>query len=290
MKKFSLCIIAFISMSGSLFAHSVVPVSRWKTHEIKVDGRDFDWDKPINYYDGPTGMFFAILIDSSTLYLNLTIADGPKVMKLINAGWSLNFSTKNKKGNTKASIAIPAIHGMKGSRVGMMDARSSAFSGQSIATKTSDANSFDSMDIGAPDLSAINSYAINLRTFKANGFIFTDGDFPLQGNSGIVIRVGRSDPAGLLYEIVIPLKELYEEDSVELNELLAMSVSVNTQSQPDGDRSSQAQSEMPSAGTTGGGMPGCRMPGGRMNGENPWNASSASTKVTFKQSFRLSSH
>jgi hypothetical protein len=45
------------------------------------------------------------------------------------------------------------------------------------------------MDIGAPDLSAIDNYAVNLRTFKASGFIFTDGDFPLQGNSGIVIRV-----------------------------------------------------------------------------------------------------
>ncbi len=301
MKKISLYFIAFFSMTGSLFAHSNIPASRWKTHEIKVDGNDSDWDKPINLYDGSTGMFFAISNDSSTLYLNFTVKDNQKMMKLINAGWSLNFSTKNKKGKTKASIFFPATNGgaMMVRKENQMNFMSSGSPNKKMDTNMAEPDTFNVMDAWAPDLMSIDNYARNLRTFKASGFIFTDGDFQLQGKSGIVIRVGKSDPVGLLYEIAIPLSELYEEDSVVLNELITMTVSVNAQTQQEGDRSGKPQGDMPE-GMGGGGKPGGMpgggvmpvggMPRGGMKGESDGNAGTASTKVPFKQSFRLSSH
>ncbi len=101
MKRISLYVIAFLVLSGSLFAQSNIPASRWKAHEMIIDGKDQDWDKPINLYNNATGLFFAISNDSVNLYLNFTLADPEKMRKLINSGWSVNFLAKNRKGKTK---------------------------------------------------------------------------------------------------------------------------------------------------------------------------------------------
>ena len=310
MKTFSFVILVLLLVSGKLFAKSYVPVSRWKTHDIHIDGNDRDWDKPINFYDGQTGLFFAIANDSSTLFLNFTATDRDKIQNLIRGVWTLALATKNKKSNTRASLTFEASQGSRGmnNRMGM-DGKLSFGKNDMPDKKSASKERGDEMpeeiSKNTPDTRAINDYILSFRSFKANGFIFTHDEVPFQNTSGVVVRVGQSDPAGLLYEIAIPLKELYEDESVKLNELISLVLTVNTSEQPEGEANNRPQGgspgSMPGGGggrpggmsggaPGGGGMGGAQMPGGGMSGERSGRAGSATEKVVFKQKFRLASH
>ena len=303
MKRISLYIIAFLVLTGSLFAQSNVPASRWKTHEMIIDGNDRDWDKPINLYNDATGLFFAISNDSSTLYLNFTVTDPEKMMKIINAGWSVSFFAKNKKGKTKGLLVFPATKsdGMKPGKEGAADLKKSGKPEEGQGKNMSDKKVAEEDNHVIMDTRSIKNYVRSLHSFTANGFIFTHGDVPLKSAAGIVVTVGESDPTGLLFEIAIPLNELFEEESVKLNEVVAMVISVNATTRQEGEMDRKMQGGAPggmSGGNMagggrpgGGGPPGGGMPGsnGKM-GEASGNMSTVTAKVTFKQKFKLVSH
>ncbi len=309
MKTFSLVLMAWLLVQGNLMAGDIIPVSRWKTHPILVDGKDGDWEKPINFYDVKTGLFFAIRNDSTTLYLNFTATDQQKMTNLMNGGWTLSFATKNRKSKTHASLTFEASRGRGGmnNRVSMDVKTSLGKSGPPEKKSTSKQQSDEMPDetsMNQPDTRMINDYILGFRSFKANGFIFTHDEVPFQNTSGIVVRVGKSDPTGLFYEIAIPLRELYEENSVKLNELISMVISVNTAAKSGGEKSTGSQSGGgpgggmpgggPGGGGPGGGGPGGGGPGGKIPGgmSNDWqgSANSSSEKVIFKQKFKLCSH
>ncbi len=321
MKKLSFIILALLMVQGNLMAGGIIPVSRWKTHPILIDGNDSDWEKPVNFYDAKTGLFFAIRNDSTTLYLNFTATDQQKIQSLINGGLTLGFATKNKKSKTKASLVFGPSRGGRGMRNRMgMDEKLNLGS-----RNTPDRENRQPKQQGdeMPDASAqpfsdnrlVMDYSHNLRSFNAKGFIFTHDEVSMQNTTGVVVRIGQSDPAGLLYEVAIPLNELYEEESVKLNELINMTIVANSSGQSEGEAGTRQQGGGPGAmpgggqgmsgGGPGGGMPGGGMPGGGMgggmpggggmskgstNGERPEGSGSSSEKVIFKQKFRLTSH
>lgn len=303
MKRISLYIIAFLVLTGSLFAQSNIPASRWKNHELIIDGNDRDWDKPINFYNDATGLFFAISNDSSNLYLNFTVSDPEKMMKIINAGWSVNFFAKNKKGKTKGLLVFPATKsdGMKPGKEGRTDLKMTGRSEGSPEKNMSDKKTAGEESQIIMDTRFVKNYVLNLHSFTATGFIFTHGDVPPKSAAGIVVAAGESDPTGLLYEIAIPLNELFEDESVKLNEVVAMVISVNATTLPKEGMDSKMQGgapggmsggNMPGGGRPGGGgPPGGGMPGsnGKM-GEASGNMSAVTAKVTFKQKFKLVSH
>jgi hypothetical protein len=294
MKKISLFLMTFFSITGSLLAKSDVPAARWRTHQLVIDGKDKDWEKPINLYNNETGMFFAISNDSTTLYLNFTVTDPQKMIKIMNAGWSVDFSTKNKETKTKASMVFPATKGdgIK-NKMGAPGSKMNANTYGNRSAGKPDNRSQDEENPNIPDPRIIKNYIHDLNSFVATDFIFTHGEVSLKDTTGIRVCVGQSDPMGLLYEIAIPLNDLYEEDSVQLNELINMTVSVNGMALPEGGAGNKPQGEMRSGGGPGGGGPGGGGPGGggpgggRMSSENSGPTNTVSENVTFKQKFVL---
>jgi hypothetical protein len=317
MKKISLCLFAFLLINISLSAKSTIPVSRWKKiHEMKIDGNDNDWVKPINFYDDKTGMFFAFSNDSSTLYLNFTVTDPQKISRLIHSGWSINFLTKNKKGKTKASIVFASPQGGGGDMRSLQDGNNEKGTnngtnhgpGKKTGTKIKGKQP-EQLDSTLLRKRTIIDYKKQLESFTAKGFLYTHDEVPIQSSTGISICVGESNPSGLLYEIAIPLNELYKEGSVTLKELIAFSVLVNASSKSEGAGGKQGGpgGGMPGGGGEmmggpggdmggGGGMPGggemmggSGPGGGGMRGEASGKANSSSGKITFKQKFTLAS-
>ncbi len=320
MKKFSFVILALLLVHGNLMAGGIIPVSRWKTHPILVDGNDSDWEKPVNFYDVKTGLFFAIRNDSTTLYLNFTATDQQKIQNLINGGWTLSFATKNRKSKTKASLVFGPSRGGGGMRNRMgMDEKLNLGS-HNTPDKKNQQPKQQGDEMSDASAQAFNNnhlvldYSRNLHSFNARGFIFTHDEVPMQNTTGIIVRIGQSDPAGLLYEIAIPLNELYEEESVKLNELINMTITVNSSGQSEGEAGTRQQGGAPGAmpgggqgmpggapgGGPGGGMPGGGMGGGMpggggmskggASGERTESSGSSAEKVIFKQKFRLTSH
>lgn len=317
MKTFNLIILVVVLFQCKLYAGGIVPVSRWKTHEIRIDGHDSDWEKPINFYDVKTGLFFAIRNDSTTLYLNFTATDQQKIQSLIHGGWTLSFAAKNKKSNTKASLTFAASHDAGGMRNRMGMDEKLNFGPRTMPDKKSEQprKPDESEMTDAPVESLVDNrlivdYSHNLRSFQAKGFIFTHGEVLMQGTSAIAVRVGQSDPAGLLYEVAIPFAELFEENSIQLNELITMVITVNASEQMGSEANRPQQGSRPDSmpgggpggmsgggpggghggGGMGGGMPGGQMPGGGGSGGPQSNSDSSSGKVVFKQKFRLTSH
>lgn len=301
MKRFSLVILSVLLVQLSLLAGGIVPVSRWQTHPILVDGRDSDWEKPINFYDAKTGLFFAIRNDSTTLYLNFTATDPDKISCLTQAGWSLSFQAKGKKSKTKGTLSFQASAGpppFRGSELptgSTMKERPQGNNQQPVRNASGENEANPSM----PDLQQLNNYRLTFRQFTASGFIFTHGQVPVMSKKGIAIAAGQSEPAGLVYEVAIPLNELFDDDSVALNEKISMQIVVNALARQQGDTGSKPMDAEPSGMMSGGrpgggGPPGGGMPGGGMRGgAPPTNASSgengSASKTTFKQVFRLTS-
>jgi hypothetical protein len=303
MKKTCLYIIAFLVLTGSIFAQSNVSASRWKTHEMIIDGNDRDWDKPINLYNDATGLFFAISNDSSNLYLNFTVTDPVKMMNIINAGWSVNFLAKNKKGKTKGRLIFQATKGigMKPRKETPTDSKMTGMPEGKLGKIISD-NKFDEVENQIiSDGRTIKNYERSFHSFTAEGFIFTHGDVPLLNKTGIVISAGESNPVGLLYEMAIPLNELFEEESVKLNEMVTLVISVNAMIRQEGEQNSKIQGGapggMPEGNKPGGGKPGGAhpqnggMPGSDMKMGEPFgNMGSSAVKTSFKQKIRLVSN
>lgn len=301
MKTFSVITLVLLLVQVRLMAGEIVPSSRWRTQAIQIDGHDNDWEKPINFYDAQTGLFFAIRNDSSTLYLNFTATDPEKMMSLMQAGWSLSFQAKNKKGKTKGQLSFQPSAGPR--QFGGAGRSSSGGAGE----RPQGNNSMQAMNESAgpeanttmPDLQQINNYRLSFRQFTASGFIFTHGQVPVFNKTGIVVGAGQSDPSGLFYEMAIPLVELFDEGSVKLNEKISLQIAVNAMSRPQGESgppSMEGESGRSMGGGRpgGGGPPGGGMPGGGMRaGGPPSNAlmgeSSSTSKTTFKQVFRLTS-
>lgn len=294
MKTFNLLALVLFLAQGSLQAGGIVPLSRWKTQPILIDGNDSDWEKPINFYDDKHDLFFAIRNDSTTLYLNFTVIDPQKVQAITRGGWTLELSAKNKKTRTKASLSfLPQHSGAMHNSIGMDQKLNFAPQGNpqlkgrpvlSGSEKTAQPDSALSASL------AVMDYARNLHSFIARGFIFTHDEVPTQNIRGIAVCAGRSDPAGLLYEIAIPLSELFEEGSLRLDEQIGMSISMNAS----GPMPGQSEGRSPSAAWNsapggGGGRPGGGM-GGAPGVERQGNAVSSSEKEIFRQKFRLTSH
>jgi len=145
----------------------------------------------------------------------------------------------------------------------------------------------------------ISIYKMDLPSVKTKGFITNNGDIPLTNKDGINIGIGIDSAQKIVYEIAIPVKELMEEDKLQLNELISLDITVNALTKPAGSTSGGAIEGNGSRGFGAGGgrmggMGGGRMGGGgRRGGGSMERDNSASDrtglydKSGFKQKFRL---
>ena len=288
MKKFSLYFIVFLSMTTSLFAKDPVPVAQLKTHEIVIDGKDNDWAQTVKISGKDTGMNFQVSNDKSMLYLNFATVDLVKIMNLSRYGWELNFLIKGKKSKTKAKLvfaSLPADNNRP-----PMD-RNGGPRANGASEATGGARGPGNMDSGASRMAGAAGLAIknlikNQQSFKADGFQVTNGDVSMQSNSGIVVRPGETETTGLIYEMAIPLSELFEGDAVNFSDVITMGISVSEmpipQGAPGGAPGGGGGGGGPRGGG-GGGMSGAGAPGGMGSG----GPSISPAKITSKYKFTL---
>ncbi|MEI6143819.1 MAG: hypothetical protein WCP85_31360 [Mariniphaga sp.] len=277
MLKFSCGLIAIIALSFNGLAQSDVSKARWNSKQITIDGNDREWVKPLNFYDDKTGLLFAISNDNQNLYLAFSCNNEFKMRKLMNAGWSVELSSKekNRKFNTMLTFPSVKMEGVGQNRPG---------------------NQFEKKLPGNP---AITSYSTQIKTIAIKGFQSNQTEIKLRDHNGIDIAVGYDSLQNLVCEIAIPVKELMAENSVQLNELITMSVTVNAMERPNsgggqsgrsGGRESSQMSEM-GGGQHGGGMGGGRSGGGMRQGGGqggtPSDRSGLFERASFKQKFVL---
>ncbi len=288
MLKFSFGLIAFIALSFNGLAQSDVSKARWNSKEIVIDGNDREWAKPLNFYDDKTGLLFAISNDNQNLYLAFSCNNEFKMRKLMNAGWSVELSSKEKNRKFNATLTFPALK-MEG-----------------IGVKRP-GSEFEKKVPGNP---FIKGYQLQLQSVTTKGFLSSPAEVKLHNRSGIDIAVGADSLQDLICEIAIPVKELMAENSVQLNELITMSVIVNAMERPNGGggqsgrgggRQGGGMSEMGGGeggrmgggmggGRSGGGMGGGRSGGGMRQGGQGGGYSDRSgllERASFKQKFVL---
>lgn len=289
MHKISWTLVAILAFTMNGLAQSDVSKARWKSKEIVIDGNDREWTKPLNFYDDKSGLLFAICNDQQNVYFAFTVNDEMKMRKLMSAGWSVELSSKEKDRKFNATLTFPAVkmQGM-GKRPG---------------------SEFEKKVAGNP---VIDSYRLQLQSIGGKGFLSNQTELKLNDKTSIDIAIGADSSRFIVYEISIPLKELMADNSVKLDELITLNVSVNAMDRPSGsaDRGGRAgrggggsRSELSDMGGSmqGGGMGG-RSGGGRggMGGGRPGGMSRGGgysgsgdrsglfEKATFKQKFTLS--
>jgi hypothetical protein len=245
MKKVILILVAFIALNLNLSAQSDVSPARWKSKEIVIDGNYNEWTKPLNFYDDKSGLVFAICNDTQNLYLCFTTKDEMKMRKMMNAGWKVDFNSKEKKKKFKAEIEFPAVN-MTGVGMGMG------------MRKGDNGN-----DNRSPISSPIEVYRLNLNTLAISGFKSDKTEMKLNDKSGINIAVGADSLKHIVYEFAIPFRELYGDQPLTMGEEITMNVTVNGMERPNSPSGSYNSGSAMSG--RGGGMGGGRggMGGGR---------------------------
>jgi hypothetical protein len=181
---------------------------------VKVDGDAREWSLPLRYYDEGTKMFFAFANDSNYVYLCFQSNDVMMQRKLLAAGMSVTLSTKGKP-KRKATIAFP------------MGGKGTFFRKPEGDNKT-EPNSKQAMR---------NSFLAQNRLMNVKGFSTREGVISIKDSSGLVVAIDWDNTNKLIYEIGIPLKELYGNDytAQDLLNPLMMTAEVNALEKPSSD-------------------------------------------------------
>jgi hypothetical protein len=289
MKKLSLALLLFLGITINLQAQNDVSISRWKSKEIVIDGNVDEWAKPLNFYDDKTGLMFAISNDRSNLFFAFTCNDEMKMRKVMSAGWKVELTSKEKHKKFKSVITFP------GTKMTWMGDRRAA----------------GSMEKKIRENPFIKDYQDQITVLGIKGFQSNHTELRLNDRKSIDIAIGAGTLQQIVYEFAIPLKELYTENLIHLNELITLNISVNALERPSsgggegGGRPGMEMSGM-GGGRSGGGMGGSRqgggmsgMGGGRSGGgmshggmSRGGNGEKGSMfeKASFKQKFRLAAN
>ncbi len=281
MKQFSFTFLALIALTFSLSAQSDVSRSRWKTQDIRVDGNDKDWGKPLNFFDSGSGLWYAISNDNQNLYMVFSVSDQMKMRKLIRSGWSIELSSKEKKRKFNAMLSFPAVMMGKGFQPGTNE-----------------------MENRAEGNLMIKNYESQMPGLTLKGFLSGQSELKLNDHKDIQVAIGADSEQNLIYEIAFPLKDLMPETLIQKDELITLNVNVNAMTRPGGGgngnygggrsgggggRSGGGGGRMGGGMSGGGGgrMGGGGRSGGGGGGYSSGDRSSQAEKASFKQKFVL---
>ena len=280
MHKIGWTVVVLLACMMNGIAQSDVSAARWKTNEIVIDGNLREWTKPLNFYDDASGVLFAICNDEQAVYLAFSCNDRFKMRKMMSSGWSVELSSKEKDRKFNATITFPGVP-------------------MEINEKYNPGSQFEKKAPGNP---VIKAYQSKLTLLPIKGFLTVATDIKINDPTGIDISIGADSAQSLVYEMAIPLNALMNEKTIQLNELITLSVSVNafqkysSGSADRGGRSGRGGG-MEGGGRMGGGrrggMEGGGRPGGMPGSEGGYRAggygdnSGLADKASFKQKFTL---
>lgn len=246
-------------------AQDGISEAKWQAKPLSIDGDDNEWSKPFTFFDNQSALMFSVSNDEKNLFLCFSNNDRMKTGKMMKAGWSIELFSSEKKRKFDASIIFP---------------------------KSIDPGINMRSDFNA----AVQIYKSEIQTIQTKGFLISKADIALMNSQGINIAVGADSTEKIVYEIKIPLKELMEENLIQLNETITLELTVNSLEKPKVSNMQEAGKSNFSGGSGGHGGGG-RMGvgghgGGRGGGYNKENTGSYDRsglyeKVSFKQKIKL---
>ena len=253
MKK-NIIVPLFMLMLGAS-AQQDVSQAFLQTKTVSIDGISSEWQKPFNLYDGSTGLLFTISNDSTNLYFCFTANDETKARKMMRAGWAITLSSKEKNKKVNASIVFAKRQMMEGEN--KMNHEGNWHKHGSFTE-------------------IVNNYKLQLTAITASGFKTKNGTMPWINENGINIAVGVDSTDGIVYEVSIPLKELFDANVLQNNEQLSLNVEVNALEPPSSGSEYRGggQGSGWGSGSAGGRMAGEENRAGNMNPNNPMNNNS----------------
>ena len=251
-KKFSLTILLVGTIVFGLHAQSDVSASEKKPNGIIIDGELNDWDRPLHFFEDKTGLSYAIGNDRDNLYLVFTWPDGMKMRRAMSAGWMLQLISKDKKNKFKVSLTLPAI------RMNWMEGYG-------------DAGPMARRVVENP---LISNYKSQISAIGAKGFSSHLREVSLNETKGIRIAIAGDSLLHIIYEMAIPLSELYVQNSSTFAGIIVLNVNVNAMERPplgngSGEGFSERGGDRPSGAISGGGRSGAGrsgLGGGRSGG------------------------
>ncbi len=278
-------VLFFVAIVFQLNAQSDVSVSVLKPKGIIIDGKLTDWDRPLNFYEEKTGINYAIGNDKENLYLVFTWPDEMKMRRAMSAGWMVQLISKEKKNKFKVSLTVPGI------RMNWIEG----------------SGDFGPMSKRVVENPIISYYKSQLSALEANGFKSHLRELNLNETKGIRIAIGADSLQHIIYEMAIPLSELYVQNSTIPAEVIVLNVNVNGMERPSfgngsgegfsergGDRSRAAISGGGRSGSGRSGFGSGRSGGGMSRGNNRGNGiserGSLFEKASFRQKFTLAAN
>lgn len=256
MKK--LFILLFISLTGLSYAKVYAQdpdedVNLWMSQPVIVDGNSSEWHEPLNNYNTPTKLAFALANDQQNLYLIIESLDEMTTGKLLRAGLTLNINTAGKK---KDGIKIKFL--------GMQQPSPPHFQKDSLNHNLSEMN--DSLEHHHPDRDH-GDRDPGVHVIQVSGFEkIPDGILAIPNNAGIQVAANFNKQRDYICELAIPLSLLDLKDKKLKG--IAYNIKINAPSKPE-HHEGKGSGDMPPGGGSmhgGGGMGGGMGGGGRHGG------------------------
>jgi len=216
-------------------------VNLWMPQPVVVDGNSSEWHEPLNNYNTPTQLAFALANDQQNLYLIIESLDAATTGKLLRGGLTLNINTAGKKKD-----------GIKLNFLGMQQPPP-PHSGQS-----------DSVQHPEPEMihHPNPEHAPGVTAIQVSGFSqIPDGALPVPNKEGIQIAAAFNKQRDYICELSIPLALL--ELKGNEGKAIAYNIKINASNRPEHPESGKRP---PEGGGRSGGMGSGRMGGGMGGG------------------------
>jgi len=244
--KIQLIFLCLLGLSSISFAQS--SISKWQAQPIVIDGDRADWVSIPRFFDSQSNVQYEFRNDAKNLFLIVRTTDRAAQMQMMRGGFALKLKVKTKI-PTRCSITFPA------QKMGMppQQLNNKGDESQMLIEKT------------APKPGPMPKDSVVL-----DGFKFTNGTISSEDKDENKIRFARNKESReqLVYELRIPLCEIYGKDFVFENEVslpIQLQITINELSQNSGKQDKGGKGmHGRGEGQRGGGMRGGMQGGGGM--------------------------
>lgn len=279
--KIQLIFLCLLGLSSISFAQS--SISKWQAQPIVIDGDRADWGSIPRFFDSQSNVQYEFRNDAKNLFLIVRTTDRAAQMQMMRGGFALKLKVKTKI-PTRCSITFPA------QKMGMppQQLNNKGDESQMLIEKT------------APKPGPMPKDSVVL-----DGFKFTNGTISSEDKDENKISFARNKGSReqLVYELRIPLCEIYGKDFVFENEVslpIQLQITINELSQNSGKQDKGGKGMHGRGGGMRGGMQGGggmregHDGGGGMSGEGEMSErpqlqnNTAMTRKTINDEFSLS--
>ncbi len=205
--KHLLALILLAACTAKLSAQDNVTTAKWKPGQVVIDGIANEWPQPLNLYESSTGLQFAIANDSTHVYVCIATNTQANAKRLMKTGLDIELSSKEKNKKFAAIIHIPATQLDPGEPKGK----------EAKPYLLNQLDGFSQM---------VGIYKSQLKTMTTEGFATKNGQQAINDQNGIDLAVGHDSLKSIIYELSVPLKELYGANTTQLKEELTLRVNV----------------------------------------------------------------